>query len=128
MAGRRRQPIRLALVAAIALGYGWWVTGLPAFSTSATIAVVGAGSLVAAVSFARSSPSTADEPLDRSSWVIWSGLIAALAGWQLAAWAQEPRSEHPTLSSMANAMLEPGPIRAVAFVLWLAGAAWLGRR
>jgi hypothetical protein len=29
---------------------------------------------------------------------------------------------------MANTTLEPRPIRAVAFVLWLAGAAWLGRR
>jgi hypothetical protein len=62
------------------------------------------------------------------SGLIWSGLAAALAGWQLTAWAQEPTSEHPTLSSLANGAFEPRPIRAVAFALWLAGAAWLGRR
>ena len=58
----------------------------------------------------------------------WGVAVAALVAWQLAAWASEPRSDHPTLSSLANAALDPRPVRAIAVVAWLAGAAWLGRR
>jgi hypothetical protein len=55
-------------------------------------------------------------------------VVAALGAWQLAAWAQSPRDEHPTLSSLTNAVLDARPVRAAAVALWLAGAAWLGRR
>jgi hypothetical protein len=59
---------------------------------------------------------------------FWAVLAGALAVWQLAAFVQRPRQEHPTLSSLANALFESHPVRAAAFVLWLAGAAALARR
>ncbi|MDP9442796.1 MAG: hypothetical protein M3P34_11620 [Actinomycetota bacterium] len=58
----------------------------------------------------------------------WAGLAAAAAGWELAAYLQHPRVDHPTLSSLANAALDSSPARAVAFVLWLLAAAELARR
>jgi hypothetical protein len=129
MASRPRQPIRLALAACVTVAYGWWATGLPPFSTSATVAVVGPGAVVALVAVGRRPvPRTATARPDTRSGLIWGGLVAALVGWQLAAWAQGPRSQHPTLSSLVNDALEPRPMRAIAFALWLAGAAWLGRR
>ena len=48
--------------------------------------------------------------------------------WQLAAYLQHPRDEHPTLSSLANALLDSQPARAAAFVLWILAAVELSGR
>ena len=58
----------------------------------------------------------------------WAGLAAVAAAWELLAYVQHPRADHPTLSSLTNAMLGSQPARATAFVLWLMGAVELGRR
>jgi hypothetical protein len=55
-------------------------------------------------------------------------LAAAAALWQAAAYLQQPRREHPTLSSLANALLDSHPARAAAFVLWLLATIRLARR
>jgi hypothetical protein len=49
-------------------------------------------------------------------WVILFGILAA---WQGAAYWQHPRSEHPTLSSMTNAVLETHAAEALACAAWL---------
>ncbi len=120
-------PIAVAALGIVA--YAWWVTGLEPFSVLATGAVVGAG--VAAAVFGhlrlpRHRPVTGGAA--RRAAVRWSAVVAALAAWQLVAWLQEPRAEHPTLSSLANAALDARPVRAAAVAAWLLGAAWLGRR
>jgi hypothetical protein len=46
----------------------------------------------------------------------------------LAAWVQEPRTDHPTLSSITDSVLDTHGAEFVAFVAWLAGARWLARR
>ncbi|HEX6596295.1 MAG TPA: hypothetical protein VF045_05135, partial [Acidimicrobiales bacterium] len=58
----------------------------------------------------------------------WTAVAAATALWQLAAYLQHPRTDHPTLSSLTNAVLDSHPARALAFVAWLAAAAALARR
>ncbi|HKY67308.1 MAG TPA: hypothetical protein VJM49_13095, partial [Acidimicrobiales bacterium] len=58
----------------------------------------------------------------------WGVLAAAAAVWQLAAYLQQPRHDHPTLSSLANAVLDSHAARAGAFVAWLAATAALVRR
>jgi hypothetical protein len=57
----------------------------------------------------------------------WLVLLAAIAAWELLAYVQAPRSEHPTLSSLTNDALDSHLARAGAFVAWLAGGAWLAR-
>ena len=117
-----------ASTAVVAVGaYAWWVTGLQPFSAAATVAVVGSGVLVAVVSCS-GRRATSDDAVSPRSAVIWGGLAVALAAWQLNAFVRHPRIEHPTLSSLANAALDPRPVRAVAFMGWLAGVAWLARR
>lgn len=106
--------------------YAWWVTGLPAFSLVATVAVVGAG-LVAALRPGRHHRRPVG-PVSPAGPVVWAVLLTALAAWQLAAFLQSPRAEHPTLSSMTNTALDARPARVLAVAGWLAGAAWLGRR
>ena len=58
----------------------------------------------------------------------WAVLAVAVGSWQLAAYVQHPREDHPTLSSLVNALLDSQPARAAAFLLWIATAVALGRR
>lgn len=116
------------LIAAVAVAaYAWWATGLPTFTLASTLAVVGAG--VGAMAIGRHAGGPRARPLlRRADIVAWGVLFGALTVWELAAFVQLPRVEHPTLSSLTDALLDTHPARALAFVAWLAGAAGLGRR
>jgi hypothetical protein len=120
---------RPAVRAAGAVGvfaYAWWATGRSPFTTAATLAVVGGGLAAMAVGQARR-PQNESRPA-RAGAVHWVVILVALALWQLSAYVQQPRSEHPTLSSLSNAALENHTGRALAFTAWLAAAARLTRR
>jgi glucose-6-phosphate dehydrogenase assembly protein OpcA len=120
-----RVTTALALTPAL-LVYGWWATSRPPFAATTTVAVVGAGVVSMAVGARDRRPAL--PPLSVRDVALWSVLLGALAAWQLAAYLQQPRSQHPTLSSLANTMLDTHPARTLAFVAWLAGAARLARR
>jgi len=124
------RPVRLAavlLAAVLLLGYGWWATALPPFTGTSTAAVVGAGlgAMAVGLRFNRRREVARPPAADIATWALLAG---ALAVWQLAAYLQHPRSQHPTLSSLANAALDSHPVRALAFVAWILGAAFLARR
>ena len=106
--------------------YSWWATGRRPFTATATLAVVGAGLATMAIGHARRSRNDARPAL--AGVIGWLVLLVALAGWQLLAFVQEPRSEHPTLSSLTNAALDTHTDRALAFAAWLIGGSWLARR
>ena len=107
---------------------GWWVTGLEPFSSHATVAVLVVGLLSMTVGRARRPPRpVVDAPGGRTA-VIWVALVGLLLTWQVAAYLQHPRSDHPTLSSLTNAALDPRPVRALAFAGWMLAAGWLARR
>ena len=112
----------------VAVAYAWWLTGLRPFSASATAAVVGGGITAMVLGRVLLPPRPPAAGLAAGDLVCWAVAVAAVVGWQVAAWASAPRSDHPTLSSLANAALDPRPVRVVAVVAWVAGAAWLGRR
>jgi hypothetical protein len=117
---------RTVVAAAALLGIGWWITGLRPFSFAATVAVLGAGAVAIVWGLRHGRPRRVVE--HRRGLIGWAVLAVLLAGWQLAAYLRTPRSEHPTLSSMANTVLEPHPVQAVAFVAWLVVAAELAAR
>lgn len=120
-------PARAALATAVAVPYAWWATGLPPFSPVSTLAVVAAGTVAMALgSRTRCEPQRSR--LGRRDLATWGALLGALAAWQLAAYLQQPRREHPTLSSLTGAVLDTHPERTMAFLLWLLAAARLGRR
>lgn len=116
-----------ALGIGAAVACGWWATGLEPFSAPATLTVLAAGVVAMGVGGARR---TAVHPRDVSvgAFVPWVVLGAALVAWQLAAYFQHPRADHPTLSSLTNAALDPRPIRVLAFAGWVLAAGWLARR
>lgn len=122
---RRRFGRRAGAFLAV-LVYGWWVVSLPSFSGLATgaVLVAGLGGLIAGS--ARHRPHPWQEA--RSSAAPWLLLAAAACAWELQAYLRQPRYDHPTLSSLANALLGSHPARAAAFVLWLLTTVELARR
>ena len=58
----------------------------------------------------------------------WAVLAAAAAAWQVAAYMQHPRHDHPTISSLTNVALDSQAARAAAFVVWLFTTVALVRR
>jgi hypothetical protein len=111
-------------LAALAVG-SWWVVGLKPFSAQATAAVLLAGVAAGAAGWAMRTPRA---PAGRGSLTGWVVLAVVLAAWQLMAYVQSPRDEHPTVSSLTNAVLSSQPARTVAFVLWLGAMFGLARR
>jgi hypothetical protein len=102
------------------------VTSLAPFSGASTAAVLGSG--VAAIVVGLRRRGTASPPAGRTGIGVWVALAGALAALQLVSYFSHPRAAHPTLSVIANAVLDPDPVRAVAFALWLAAAArWAAR-
>ena len=109
---------------AVTATYGWWVAGLRPFTWAALAAVgaAGIGAIVVGTSRRR-------EPVHLPEGaVVWAVLVALLAGWELAAYLQAPRADHPTLSSLANEVLDWRPARAFAFLAWFGAGVDLARR
>lgn len=120
---------RLAVRTAAAVGlfaYGWWATGREPFTVVAAVAVLGAG--LGAMVLGQRRRSTLEVRPGLTGAGLWLVLLGALAAWQQLAYLQAPRSDHPTLSSLANAALDTHPARALALVAWLAGGYRLARR
>jgi hypothetical protein len=61
------------------------------------------------------------EPIGRGRWwTAWMVPIAAVAAWELFCFANLPRAEHPTLSSLIDMLDSTRPGKGAAFALWLA--------
>ena len=110
----------------LGLAYAWWAVSLAPFSAEATAAVVSAGVVAAGVGWRRRRRAVQLAP--RPTVAPWAALAVAAATWQLIAYLQHPRAEHPTISSLTNALLDSQPLRACAFLLWVIAAAEIARR
>ena len=110
------------------MGYAWAATGLRPFTLPSLVATVGGG-LLAILVGARlpRRPAPIRRAVTAGGWV-WFALAAAIGMWELQSFLQHPRSQHPTLSSLTNTLLESHASRMVALVGWLAGGVWLARR
>ena len=112
--------------AALVVGYAWMATGLRPFTLPALVATLGGG-LVAVIAARRLAPPVARREATRRLW-WWAALGGAAALWELEAFLQHPRSEHPTFSSLTNDLLRGHVPRAGAMLVWLAAGVWLARR
>jgi hypothetical protein len=128
-AGDRDRGPAARLVLAVALAtYAWWAVGLAPFSARATAAVVLAGAAAMAIGGRERRRGRSPTEGDVSGLAPWAALAAVAGAWQLAAYLQHPRGDHPTVSSLANELLDSHPARAAAFLVWIAAARWLARR
>ena len=110
----------------VVFAYGWWAVSRPPFSGLATMAVVVPGAAAAVLGSLRRGPERHGPRAHGAGW--WGILLAAALCWQLAAYLQHPRADHPTVSALTNALLDRQSIRATAFSLWLFACAGLARR
>jgi hypothetical protein len=117
---------RLLAIGLAAGAYAWWAVGLAPFSAGATLAVVGAG--LAAVVAAGRNRRAGGRHVPLAAAAPWIALVLAATVVQLSAYVQQPRRDHPTLSSLTNELLDSHPARAAAFLAWLALTAALARR
>jgi hypothetical protein len=107
---------------------------LAPLTAPAEFAVLGAGTLLIlwaagalpAVPGPRRRP--APQAVDGRGALWWLALLLAFTGWELYALFASPVAAHPTVSALAGPLLAPHWHRAAAYVLWLAGGAWLARR
>ncbi len=103
--------------------YCWFAADLRPFTIPIDVAVAVAAVIVAALAWRqpadRSSKAADTRPLrwaDAAPWLVTFGLLAVF---EVAAYLSSPRRDHPTLSSMADALMNTHPGRAAAFALWL---------
>jgi hypothetical protein len=113
----------------LGLVVSWLATELRPFTWPALAVTLAAGlGAVAVGRRARVEPGRARTLPPGVGEAVSAVLLLALAAWELAAFLQHPRAEHPTLSSLADALLRYHPVRAAAFLAWLAAGVGLGRR
>jgi hypothetical protein len=67
-------------------------------------------------------------PAGRRALALWIVLFAAMALWELIAFLQLPRVDHPTLSSLANQVFDGHLARAAAFSVWVGAGFGIARR
>lgn len=98
------------------------------FTLPALVAVLAGG--LAAIAIGRRLPARVAPPAGEatSGERVWTVLAGAVALWQLQAFLQHPRREHPTLSHLTNELLQSQPSRVAAMLIWLAAGVWLARR
>jgi hypothetical protein len=144
MLANRSRRVRVALTAAglVAVGAD---AGVAAASRPFTLAAnlttaLGLAGIVAAglvrLSLPREVPAPASlqapptdaGALDRSSIVAWIALALAVATFELVNFVSNPRSAHPTLSSLLNAITGHEVLRGLLFVLWLGAGWWIWGR
>jgi hypothetical protein len=107
--------------------YAWWTAGLRPFTWPALIAVAMAGIGTIVVGSGRRRPVEPGAGAVKGV-RIWAIVLALLVVWELAAYFQHPRADHPTLSSLAEPVIDWRPARALAFLAWIALGADLCRR
>ena len=117
----RPWPVLMGTAAVVA--YAWWAAGLRPFTWPPLLALAVGGA--AAIAFGTWARRPGEE---RRGVLVWVVIAALLAAWELAAYVQHPRADHPTLSSLADQMLDGRPARTLAFLVWLAVGADLARR
>ena len=120
--------VALAVAAGGAGAYAWWATGLRPFTWPALFAVAAAGIATILVGIRRRRPPFQPPAGAASGALIWGIVFAVLVGWELAAYLQQPRADHPTLSALADRVIDWRPARALAFLAWITLGADLSRR
>jgi hypothetical protein len=130
---RRVTPsVVTAAVIVVALVYSWIASRLRPFSHPMEVAV-SIPLVIAAIVIFRSrrrldAARDAGEPVCRRGTWVWVVLVASLLAWELVSYRMSPRVDHPTLSSIADAVIGTHPSRFAMFVAWLAAGYWLFRR
>lgn len=66
--------------------------------------------------------------IDRRGALPWAAVAVAFGVWELYAALRGSTSAHPTLSILMRPLIDPPPLRAAGYGLWLAAGLWVVRR
>jgi phosphatidylserine synthase len=133
--GRHPVPNRAIAwaLAVVGVAYALVAANTTAFTRSANI-VTGVPIVVLAVLVVvrwplRARPLQLDPSEAPHPWRAWVALFAAVVAWELADYAARgSRADHPTLSSMLDAVDRSYVLKAIVFFLWLYLGAAIVRR
>ena len=116
-----------AAVVVVALVYAWFASALRPFTHPEAIAVA-IPIVIAGIAVlrrpARRAGDAAETGTRRGIWV-WRGFLGAFLVWELISFRLSPRVDHPTISSIADAIMSAHPGRFIMVVAWLAVGYWL---
>ena len=118
--------VRTIAVAALLI-YGWWFTSLQPFTGGSLIALCGAAALLLALATTHCRSGTGHAHRDEvaaapgfvAATVMWLSVALAATAWELIAFFGQPRSQHPTISSLLDSTQTHHALRLAVFVLWL---------
>jgi hypothetical protein len=124
------RPAARAVSIAVLAGYALWLAATTPFSSPANILTALAIVVVVVMAIIRwparpaRSALIAEEERPRHPYLGWVVLVVVIVGWELVMYlVRGSRSEHPTLSSMADAFDRYNYVlKALACFAWL----WLG--
>ena len=125
---RLARPVALVMLALVLVGYAWWATALRPFTRPALAATLTGGLLFMILGSQFRDVTEESRLAPAAGAMVWAALLLLLGAWELAAFLQRPRAEHPTLSHLANMVLDDHPVRALAFLIWLLFSMDLSRR
>jgi hypothetical protein len=125
---RRTVSPRGAATGCALLAYGWWLTGRQPFTLGALFALLGAAAATIALAARHHVRNARDAPhagMRHARYVVasafaWSLAVVVVVSWELLAWFSQPRSEHPTISSLLEHAMHHHGLRFVVYLLWLA--------
>ncbi len=123
MAGERRRPTVLVLALAAAAVWAWFASGVRTFTRPAEVLTFIPGLAVVLITLVPSlrprRPATPRPRHRRWSVLPWVALLSAIVGWELLQLFSQPRSAHPTMSSIINDLLSTHPTRFLGYLGWL---------
>ncbi|MEY2571406.1 MAG: hypothetical protein QOE63_1756 [Acidimicrobiaceae bacterium] len=123
----RPRPIAVVVVG---LAYAWFASGVRTFTQPAEV-LTGVPIVLVAIALDRSPRGKRDTDDARPArWLAaWGGLALALTAWELGELKSLPRHDHPTMSSIGDAVLRSARVvHALAFAVWLVLGWSLARR
>lgn len=117
--GRPSRVVLAVLVGLVTLAYAWWATSLRPFTGAALAATSAAAAGAIAVGASLRPVAAPARGHGQRGATVWVAILVVVAAWELASFVQHPRSQHPTLSSLADVALRVHVARAVALAAWL---------
>lgn len=120
--GERPRAVALAALGTATV-WAWFASGVRPFTLPAEVLTFVPGFIVLVITLRpRAEP---DVVVGRTGrWVPWVALLAAFTALELSELFSQPRSAHPTLSSLTNTLLDSRPSRFIGYAVWLA-LGWL---
>jgi hypothetical protein len=120
--GERRRVLALTALATATV-WAWFASGVRTFTRPAEVLTFVPGFIVLVLTLRpRAEPEVVTGRTGRR--VPWVALAAAFTALELSELFSQPRSAHPTLSSLTNTLLDTHPSRFIGYAVWLA-LGWL---